>query len=243
MTRFNVISDVHLEFGPLPDLEGGECLLIAGDLGLVDRMSTYVPYLEEWCEQYEGVYMVMGNHEHYYGDFDASYTNIKKDTKHLANFKCLNNNYVEIGEDIVVIGATLWSDIDPASRHIIEAQMNDYRIIDNFGTEKSVKEHIFSRDYIEYMLKEYKDRKVIVLTHHAPSMQVPAMYRGNALNSAYGTDLEDMIKKYKPAYWIHGHTHVSREYTIGDTAIVCNPRGYYGHEENRQFNKDLTLEL
>jgi len=31
--------------------------------------------------------------------------------------------------------------------------------------------------------------------------------------------------------WIHGHTHESFDYMVGDTRIVCNPRGYIGYEQ------------
>jgi hypothetical protein len=30
--------------------------------------------------------------------------------------------------------------------------------------------------------------------------------------------------------WTHGHTHDEFKYTIGETTVVCNPRGYHGYE-------------
>jgi hypothetical protein len=30
--------------------------------------------------------------------------------------------------------------------------------------------------------------------------------------------------------WTHGHTHEDFDYMIGTTRVVCNPRGYVGHE-------------
>jgi hypothetical protein len=32
--------------------------------------------------------------------------------------------------------------------------------------------------------------------------------------------------------WTHGHTHHEFEYVIGETKVVCNPRGYIGYEAN-----------
>jgi hypothetical protein len=32
------------------------------------------------------------------------------------------------------------------------------------------------------------------------------------------------------ALWTHGHTHEDFDYMIGTTRVVCNPRGYIGHE-------------
>jgi hypothetical protein len=32
--------------------------------------------------------------------------------------------------------------------------------------------------------------------------------------------------------WTHGHTHHKFDYMIGETRIVCNPRGYEGYEDS-----------
>ncbi len=74
-------------------------------------------------------------------------------------------------------------------------------------------------------------------------MRTAEEYRGNALNSAYGTDYEKEIEAFGPNLWIYGHTHVSAEYTIGDTKIVCNPRGYITEDSNRDFNPNLDVEV
>ena len=31
--------------------------------------------------------------------------------------------------------------------------------------------------------------------------------------------------------WTHGHTHEDFDYMVGETRIVCNPRGYIRYEE------------
>ena len=41
-----------------------------------------------------------------------------------------------------------------------------------------------------------------------------------------------------PVLWVHGHTHDSFDYQIGNCRVVCNPRGYVawtGKVENRDF--------
>jgi hypothetical protein len=30
--------------------------------------------------------------------------------------------------------------------------------------------------------------------------------------------------------WTHGHMHDPFDYMIGSTRVVCNPRGYLGHD-------------
>jgi Icc-related predicted phosphoesterase len=44
----------------------------------------------------------------------------------------------------------------------------------------------------------------------------------------------------RPALWLHGHTHGSCDYKLGDTRVVCNPMGYPG--EVSEYTK-LTIDL
>jgi hypothetical protein len=52
------------------------------------------------------------------------------------------------------------------------------------------------------------------------------------MNGGYHSDLSEFILD-RPAIklWTHGHTHEEFDYMIGDTRVVCNPRGYIGYEE------------
>jgi hypothetical protein len=57
------------------------------------------------------------------------------------------------------------------------------------------------------------------------------MRPSNLLNGAYMSDLDNFIEIHSQIkYWIHGHTHKKQNYIIGETSIVCNPRGYLGIE-------------
>ena len=44
----------------------------------------------------------------------------------------------------------------------------------------------------------------------------------------------------KIKYWIHGHMHSNVDYMIGDTRVVCNPRGY-SDMENVKFDPRMEL--
>ena len=52
------------------------------------------------------------------------------------------------------------------------------------------------------------------------------------MNGAYYSDLSEFILD-RPCIklWVHGHMHDTFDYMIGSTRVVCNPRGYAGHEE------------
>ena len=82
--------------------------------------------------------------------------------------------------------------------------------------------------------------KVIVMTHHAPSYQsVAGQYRGDLLNAAYANRLDALVEKVD--LWVHGHTHHSFDYRIGKGRVVCNPRGYYPRDLNKDFNPHLLV--
>jgi Icc-related predicted phosphoesterase len=53
--------------------------------------------------------------------------------------------------------------------------------------------------------------------------------------------MEQMILALNPRLWIHGHTHTSFDYMIGDTRVVANPHGYPG--ENEEFNPSVIVEI
>ena len=40
--------------------------------------------------------------------------------------------------------------------------------------------------------------------------------------------------------WIHGHTHAPCNYTVGETQVICNPRGYPG-ESGNGFDLELVV--
>jgi hypothetical protein len=58
------------------------------------------------------------------------------------------------------------------------------------------------------------------------------------MNGAFISNLGDFIMN-RPCIklWTHGHTHDPFDYKIGKTRVVCNPRGYFGHEEQANLFK------
>jgi Icc-related predicted phosphoesterase len=63
------------------------------------------------------------------------------------------------------------------------------------------------------------------------------------LNPAFASGLEDVIEKYQPDLWIHGHTHVPCDYELCGTRVVCNPRGYPNEISSDGFAPDLVVEI
>ena len=68
--------------------------------------------------------------------------------------------------------------------------------------------------------------------HHAPAAEsIDADFLGSPLNPAYANNWGNRLAYERgPRLWIHGHMHCPKDYTIGDTQIICNPYGYPGQQ-------------
>jgi Icc-related predicted phosphoesterase len=103
-----------------------------------------------------------------------------------------------------------------------------------FSPEDAAEYHRMCLDYIKHVVENRKEGdKFVVVGHHAPSiMSIHPKYKHDQImNGGYMSCLEDFIID-RPAIklWIHGHVHNRFDYSIGDTRVVCNPRGYAGFE-------------
>ena len=271
--NINLVSDLHLDVSGYLDLPGGEVLIIAGDAceakairhdlrqikHLSDEPQRSFPCSEFWryeCAKYKKVFYVMGNHEHYRGRFDKTYHELKEMLP--ANVTLLENQTEEY-QGVMFMGATLWTDInnnDPLTDWELRRNMNDYRIITNRYPDRDLyynllpghtaKVHEETKQYFESVLKANQSKKFVVITHHAPSfMSIHENYKNDRLmNGGYASNLEDFIlDNTNITYWIHGHMHNTFNYTIGETRVLCNPRGYTPYEENNGFDVNFNFEV
>jgi Icc-related predicted phosphoesterase len=109
--------------------------------------------------------------------------------------------------------------------------------------EDSVIDHKKMLNYVDHVTRE--PGSYIVVGHHCPSeLSVAECYKGNLLNAAFRSGLDDFIEaRPQIRLWLHGHTHYNFNYWIGETRVVCNPRGYIGHESSADFFKIQYLEV
>jgi hypothetical protein len=167
-------------------------------------------------------------------------------------------NDTKIIDDVVFVGATLWTDMnkgDPLTLHAVRDMMNDFRIIRNdekgFSPLKPADVAIRHREtlqYFKHILGEHKESKCVVVGHHSPSYQSihPQYANEHLMNGAYHSDLSEFILDHpQVVLWTHGHTHYCFDYQIGNCRVVCNPRGYEseGYSEETGFNPNLVLEI
>ncbi len=191
---------------------------------------------------------ILGNHEAYRETLSGARQIASK--INIPNVYVLDNSTAEI-DGVTFIGSTLWSDIDEKVEQIVRLSVNDYRMI--YATEdrliapkETTAEFKENKKYITSALEASRGKRVVIVTHHLPSYRsICAKYENCSINSAYASSLDSVIEEYKPLLFIHGHTHSSLNYVLGNTRIVCNPRGYVkrGIIENEQFRDRFAVEI
>jgi len=230
-----------------------------------ERAQRFRDFLKRCSFQFPHVIYIMGNHEFYNGKFYAGIDYMRDEVAKFPNIYMLEQD-TKIIDDVVFVGGTLWTDMnkrDPLTMHAIEGMMNDFRIIRNdyrsyapmSALDVAVRHdktlavrHDKTLAYIKLIVQEHKDKKCVVVGHHSPSFQsVHEEYKHETLmNGGYHSDLSEFILDHPQiVLWTHGHTHHPFDYRIGETRIVCNPRGYEsdGYSEDSGWNPNILLEI
>jgi hypothetical protein len=231
------------------------------DTGNYKRSDRYARFFHEECSKYNQVIYVMGNHEHYGFQYHKTYDHLKSVLP--ANVKLLENEVFEY-QGVTFLGATLWTDMnkgDALTLYHMKSMMNDYRQVTMLNEtngayhrlqpEVTMRDHYRTRDYFKVIMENRRAQgqhtPVVVCTHHAPSKaSIKPRYAGDTImNGAYSSDLSDFIlDSPEIKFWTHGHTHDTFDYMVGDTRIVCNPRGYAGYEErSEQFDPNFGFDI
>jgi predicted phosphodiesterase len=104
-----------------------------------------------------------------------------------------------------------------------------------FSPEDAVEEHKKMLGYIRVVYEDMPPwKQMVVVGHHTPSHQSchPRYKDDQVMNGGYHSDLSEfMLDRPGIKLWTHGHTHEVFDYKVGECRVVCNPRGYIGHEE------------
>lgn len=234
------------------------------------RSERFHDFFERCAANFPHVIYVMGNHEYYHSDFATALGEMRRKLAHLSNLYILERE-VKVIDDVTFIGGTLWTDMnnmDSLTLYHMRTMMNDFRVIQNSGTpvnfrdqdgkfhtrvgrfmpEDAVTEHVKMKQYIEVVtaMLGKNPNKYVVVGHHAPSRRsTHEMYAHDTImNGGYSSDLDEFIMDHPEIkLWTHGHTHHVFDYMIGETRVVCNPRGYHGHEARADEFELLTVEV
>ena len=213
----------------------------------------YRNFLERASVQFKHVIMIAGNHEFYHGRWYKALDTMRHECNQFHNVYFLEDQVKEIDE-VLFVGSTLWTDMNKNEWHTkyqVKQGMSDFKIIKNdqngyrnLHPDDVIVRHSKSLEFIKNTIVN-TSKKIVVVTHHAPSdMSVADCYKGDILmNGAYRSNLEDFIMDSNINLWCHGHTHFSFDYMLGNTRVVCNPRGYVGHEPIAEGYKFKYLDI
>lgn len=265
--RIHYCSDIHLEFGdaerPLPS---GDVMVLAGDITLIGALDPAddmyfrhaelrhrtMKFFDDIRQNFDRVFYLIGNHEAYSYSLTAAPKVIRKFLPHV---ELLNDTVVDLADDTILVGGTLWTDMNGNSQgahDVVGRSMNDFRLIhtgkDNviFTTRAAVKRHRKTLACIKGAALGHPDKTIIVATHHAPSYKgINSEHSGSTFNAGYASSLEDFICEHKNIrHWIFGHTHIQTSFDIGQCKVVSNSRGYVGREASaRTFEMDRSFEV
>ena len=249
--RFCLASDLHLEFPNHKPIEfpQADVLVLAGDILVAEDLRRtpavlgprslsalrYREFLDQVTHRYQHVVWVAGNHEFYHGKFTQTLQVLRNEAQHYQNLYFLEDSWVDV-EDVRFLGGTLWTDVNrgcPVTTSALQYGMNDYKLItdDTHGytrlkPSRTAQRHHKTKNYIQQNITT----NTVVVTHHAPTpLSIAEEFKTEQyLNGGYASDLSTLILDHQPRFWLHGHMHQYVDYTVGETRVICNPRGYPG---------------
>jgi predicted phosphodiesterase len=259
-----VLSDLHLEdSGFVPDkaaLKRCDAVVLAGD---IHPGSKGIAWARKTFGSNRVVY-VAGNHEFWGGDWDRTLDELREQARvHDVSF--LENDSVVV-EGVRFLGCTLWTDfkyfgIGQRSElmHRASMWMPDYSWIKQSKGEtrpitprQTAQRHELSLEWLKRELEVERVGSTVVVTHHLPHKNsCSPEFANDPMTAAFGSKL-DVPLIQRANLWIHGHTHSSVNYRLGDSKayvrVVANPRGvpshwFDGQFENSRFDPGFRMEL
>lgn len=223
MTKIGIISDLHLDFKEWDfKEEPGVHYINAGDIchSSVRR--------DQFLKRHPDVMTITGNHD-YYGAYALPW----KDS--------LYHKYKWEREGLIIRGATLWTKMNNEYEYWEYCRsLADDRAIPGMSYESYVWTHHSHKLWL------FSGDADIIVMHHAPShLSVSPQFTGDPANIFFANDLYEEIINLtkKPKLIIHGHMHSPSDYMIGETRVICHPRGYPGETPYYNHYEPRIIEL
>lgn len=253
--KIQVVSDLHIEFYPrsmvldiiktIPQM--ADVLVVSGDTVPAYNTKRLSDVMSALSDRHKHIVYVLGNHDFYTPDgTDLTPDKIANGAHNTAlkfkNIHVLEDGHMTFIDGKLFVGCTLWFSKAPGYEGDAD-NLSDFKCIPDFDP------WVFEQNTRQQeWLKKTVRRGDIVVTHHMPSFEsVHPRFITSRLNKFFVCDMHSFIEERQPALWVHGHTHESFDYRIGQTRVVCNPAGYpysfEGRLENGRFNEQLVVEI
>lgn len=271
-----VLSDLHIDSGAfrVPEIEV-DAVVLAGDIAATAAKALRWAQRPGNFGEHVPIIFVPGNHEFYSGVMDTALADMRQaaasNVHALNSGEVVLHGVRFLGATLwtdfalaIETEAGPVSDV-PRSMDAARWKMNDYksiRVAENVSRsgypdrvkrrkrrltpEDTAALHLAQRQWLADKLAEPFEGPTVVVTHHAPHRgSLHQKFASHWLSAAYVNQLPASFFDV-PIAWIHGHTHESVDYRVGNTRVVCNPRGYasvFEPELNPAFNPGLVIEV
>jgi Icc-related predicted phosphoesterase len=264
-----IFSDIHLRIQEAAGLlrpfaiPEADVAVVAGDI--CDGVTGSLRWMGSVVRPHMRVVAVLGNHEF----FGYDLTGARRDAAQMAGdlgIDLLDDTAREI-DGVRFVGGTLWTDFKlfkdiggPAEfderacmyeakrsfadyDEIWATEASDRRIARTLSPRDTVALHERTAAFLDQARQSAFSGSTVAVTHHAPyPRSVHQVFLDKATSAAYASDMGGLIEAWQPQMWVHGHTHMSFDYMVGETRIVCNPRGY-AERENPSFRSSFLVDL
>jgi predicted phosphohydrolase len=220
-------------------------MILAGDTGKGTHAIQYAQ--DTYGDSADHIVIIAGNHEYYGGTYQKVLAEMRAYAEQFPHLHFLENNTVELN-GLNIVGATAWTDYSyggsgqPLNLYRAADLMHDYQRItwkdrasgyrkikslDLLGINRESKRFIFSE------LQRLAGKVNVVVTHHAPTpLSIHEKYQRDESNFCFVNQWGNDIAYSSAAYWLHGHTHTSSDYQVGDCRVIANPIGYPGENQD-----------
>lgn len=244
--KIQYASDIHLEMTmngyywtdtkiePL-----GDILVLAGDITKLSKLYWDHPFFDNISKDFKQVIIICGNHEYYSINNPTLIQKPNLEIKIRHNVHYYNNKVVKI-DDVNFICSTMWSYIPLQSAFAVVNGVQCFNQI-KYGRNKITVDnwnnlHNKSKYFILNSLADITDEKTVIVTHHLPTqLCVANEHKNSSINSAFYSELFDIIHDHKIDYWIYGHSHRNIDVEINGTKVISNQFGYVSHNEYLKY--------
>lgn len=248
MISIHPLSDLHNEFDLyVPQVLDADVVLLAGD---IDVKARGVKWASEAFPDSRVLY-IPGNHEYYGGQLEHTLRKMREAAALTPNVTVMDRDEVVIG-GVRFLGATGWTNYTstgnlPVAQYDAQQTMKDFKKIRTASYSRTrpldfMRENQLTVDWLKSKLTEPFEGKTVVMTHHAPLMELIEDHpeSGTHIDACYANRWNELMGSGVDI-WFSGHTHLAMDVVIDGTRNISNQRGYPG--EVIGFRPDLRISL
>ncbi|MEM6830170.1 MAG: metallophosphoesterase, partial [Bacteroidota bacterium] len=235
--KIQYASDLHLEYEENrnylrqhPIQKSGDILILAGDITYLNAETIKAFSFLEGLPDYEGIYLIPGNHEFYLKSMDVSNVLDGYEQQVGESSYYLNNKTIYFSDKVRILFTTLWTQLE--NEELAESMFSDFDMSHFQGRRFTAKDYNYCHQvcsgFLENELSTPFPGKTVIVSHHSPfpASYLPYPFKMNHEQLLH-VDMRYLIEKYPVDHWIYGHVHANfGTRKISNTLFHTNQLGY-----------------